>query len=239
MNQNNFWVDEYSHKPYVKFNETHSEVKIFNFRTFSSVNENHYIWDEREYKLSDLISVDLAQSHWSGDMIAHVFLSFGFANGQYISISIETRRRKEQKYSMWKGFFYNYDIIYIVADEIDLIGTRVNIRNEDVYLFPLNLDKDLIELLFVNYLGSVNEINKHDTKYHTLWNNCTTNIFKIAKKTYPNLKFDWKIMVSGYAFKYCFQQGFIDQKYISNKIKLPIIDINDQLFSVKIREQLN
>lgn len=239
MNQNNVWVDEYSYKPHAQFNKTHSEVKIFNFRTFHSGDENYYVWGEREYKLSELISVDLVQSHWSGKMIAHVFLSFGFSNGEYVSISIETRRRKKQKYSMWKGFFYNYDLIYIIADEVDLIGTRINIRNEDVYIFPLNLDKDLINLLFVNYIGKVNEINNRDTKYHTLLNNCTTNIFEIGKKTYPDLRFDWKIMVSGYAFKYCFQLGFIDQKYISNKVKLPIVDIGDQFFSKKIRAQLN
>ena len=235
MNQKSEWRAEYIHKPYAEFNNDNAEVTIFNFRTFCFAKENAYIWDTRHYNLSDLISLDLIQSHWSGNMIAHVFLSFGFANGERVAISIETRRKSNQLFSVWKGFFNHYDVIYVVADEIDLIGTRVNLRGEKVYIYPLDLNKDLITLLFVNYIDKLNEIKETNEKYHSMWNNCTTSIFKIAKKTYPDFKFNWQLLVSGYAFKYCAKLGFINEKFMHNRQELLPLDVIDKDFSEKIR----
>lgn len=231
----NEWRTEYRYKSSMDFNRDTSEVAIHNFRSFQFTDKNGYIWGTKHYNLSDLQSVDLVQSHWSGKMIAHVFLSFGFSNGDYVSFSIETRRKSHQQFSVWKGFFYNYDIIYVVADEQDLIGTRVNLRNEQVYIYPLNLDKPLITELFINYMDKINSLKENDEKYHSMWNNCTTSIYKIAKKTYPDFKFNWKLLVSGYASQYCHQLGFIEDNDYFNKQKIPIIPLVNHTFSHQIR----
>lgn len=231
----NEWRTEYRYKPHMDLNDETSDIAIHNFRSFQFADKNEYTWDTKHYNLSNLQSVDLVQSHWSGKMIAHVFLSFGFSNGDYVSFSIETRRKAHQQFSVWKGFFYNYDIIYVVADEQDLIGTRVNLRNERVYIYPLNLDKPLITELFLNYMSKLNQLKETNEKYHSMWNNCTTSIYKIAKKTYPDFKFNWKLLVSGYASKYCHQLGFIKDKDYFNKQQIPIIQFIDKQFSQTIR----
>ncbi|BBG60941.1 DUF4105 domain-containing protein [Providencia rustigianii] len=235
MNPKDDWRTEYRYKPHMELNSDTAEITIHNFRSFQFSDENKYIWNTKSYNLSDLRSVDLVQSHWTGKVIAHVFLSFGFANGEYVSFSIETRRKSHQEFSVWKGFFYHYDIIYVVADEQDLIGTRVNLRNEQVYIYPLNLDHELVTLLFLNYMHKVNELKDTDERYHSMWNNCTTSIYKIAKKTYPEFKFNWKLLASGYAFKYCIQLGFIEKEQFINKQQIPIIELIDNEFSKKIR----
>jgi hypothetical protein len=190
---------------------TNSQAKITNIRNFTyqtrTIFTPHY--ETRTYNLNNLSSVDLILSYWTSPQIAHVFLSFGF-NNEYVAISIEIRRRKNQKYSSLAGFFRQYEMFYVVADERDLIGQRVLIRKEKIYLYRVQIPEDIRRKLFLSYIHRVQHLANHPEFYNTLTNNCTTNIFRHANES-TRIPFNWKILLSGRADEYAYDLGILDQ----------------------------
>ena len=119
------WIQEYAKTASAQWRG--NEVFIRHIRNFVYQTRDVYQpeYFDASYDVDGLRSVDLVVSRWADESIAHVFLSFGFCDGRFLSISIETRRKKGQTYSTFGGFFKNYDLIYVVADERDLIGVQI------------------------------------------------------------------------------------------------------------------
>src|SRR3954451_19956397 len=129
-------------------------------------------WDDRTYNLSDLCAVDLFFCHWGSKAIAHGIVSFGFSDGRYLDVSIETRKERAEEVSALQSFFRNYDLIYVFADERDLIRVRTNVRHEDVYLYHTNLTGDEGRRLLMSYIGRANELAATPEFYNGLTSNC-------------------------------------------------------------------
>ena len=115
-------------------------ITVHNIRNFDYRTETDYTpaYYDKQFDLSQLESVDVVAVYWMGPAIAHVFLSFGFAGGDYLAISIEARKEKGEGYSTVKGFFRQYELYYVVADERDVIRLRTNYRHdppEEVYVY--------------------------------------------------------------------------------------------------------
>ena len=88
----------------------------------------HFI--ERSFDLSLLRTVDLLVvpfASWRG--IAHVFVSFGFSDGEYLPVSVEARREAGEPYSPVGGLYQQYEVIYVIGDERDVIGKRALFQN--------------------------------------------------------------------------------------------------------------
>ena len=176
------WLHGYEEKPEILFGSD-NRFTIKNFRNAAMIdNTLCFDWQDKTLNLDDISSVDLVISYWSSRHIAHVFLSFGFGSGEYVAISIETRRQASQKYSTWKGFFNTYELIYVVADERDLIGIRANVRKEDVYIYRVNVTKEVCKQVFLDYALRINSLKNNDEFYHTINNNCTTNILRRRRR---------------------------------------------------------
>src|SRR5678810_744471 len=135
-------------------------------------------WEERTYDLRKLDSVDIIAVYWTGKAIAHVMVSFGFEGKDYLAISIETRKEKGESYSTLAGFFRQYELYYVVADERDVIGVRTTYRQpqEDVYIYRTNTPLRNIRRVFLDYIQKINDIRQHPRFYNTLTTNCTTTI---------------------------------------------------------------
>ncbi len=245
INKSIEWLEEYSKMASIYWLND-DEFMIENVRNFQYIDIENVIpqWDNRTYKISNLQKIDLVISYWKGNAIAHVFLTFGFNNGQWLSVSIETRRKKNQKWSAFAGFYPTYPLVYVVADERDLIGVRCDIRKERVSLYPLKLSLMQQQTLLRSYLLRINELHTKPEWYNTLFNNCTTNILRHGKEVSPSLKFNWKVMLSGFSDAYCYELGLLDQQYtFSHLKKMSIIhrnkdDLIDSNFSENIRNRL-
>lgn len=213
------WLEEYARTPSAQWQG--DTVCIRNIRNFSYRTRDDYTpaYFDGEYDLAQLGSVDLVVSRWAHDLIAHVFVSFGFDDGRYLSISIETRRRVGQPYSTWKGFFRNYPLIYVVADERDLIGVRTDVRRERVSLYRADVAPELARMLFSDYLRRLNMLNERPEYYHTLFNNCTTNILLHARKVAPHLRYSWRVLLSGHADEYSYRLGLLDSSASFEELK--------------------
>ncbi len=191
-----------------------SSVTLRNIR--DCVYRGEYDYDVRHYdrafELGDLRTLDLFLVDWGAPHIAHTMLSFGFGGGRYVCFSIETRKKKGELYSSVRGFFKQYELTYVAADERDVILLRAAHRKgEDIYLYRLKVPTKLIRKIFLDYLRTVNEFRTVPHWYNALTSNCTTDIWKHISPYYPGAKFDWRILASGYADEMAYDLGVTDQ----------------------------
>ena len=56
------------------------------------------------------------------------------------------------------GFFRQYPIYYVVADERDVIGVRTNFRGENVWLYRLRAPPQNARALLLDYVKSMNAL---------------------------------------------------------------------------------
>lgn len=215
------WVLEYARLPQVEWGEQ-GKIVLRNIRNFRyQPTRDDYVpdWYDADIDISQLKTVDVISSYWSGKAIAHLFLSFGFDDGRHLAVSIETRRSRDQQYSTWRGFFKHYMLTYVLADERDLIGVRTDVRKERVYLYPLQVSPDTAQALFLDYLRRIDQLSHRPEFYHTLFNNCTSNILHHAMAVSADIRYSWKVLVSGYADNYIYELGLLDNSVSFERLK--------------------
>ena len=183
-------------------------IRDVDYRTETDYTVRHY---DATFDLRRIESLDAYLVYWGSPMIAHTMLSFGFGDGRYVCFSIETRKRKGQEYSAIKGFFKQYELTYVVADERDLVRLRTNFRHEDVFLFRVKAPNEYIRSVFLDYLRTVNRLKDRPGWYNALTTNCTTDLRSHTALYNPNAHWDWRIIVNGYIDEFLYEQGNIDQ----------------------------
>jgi hypothetical protein len=199
-------------------------VTVHNIRNFSYRSETEFTpaYYDKTFKLHELESVDLIASYWMGPAIAHTFLSFGFRGGDYLAISIETRKERNESYSTVKGFFKQYELYYVVADERDVIRVRTNYRKdppEDVYLYRIYGPVENARRLFLEYMIAINALKDKPEFYNTLTTNCTTGIWLHTRINPGHLPFSWKLLLSGYVPEYVYEQHRLDSRLPFDELK--------------------
>jgi hypothetical protein len=149
-------------------------------------------YETRIYDLNKLKTLDIMVNYWGMDAIAHTFLAFGFSDGQYLDVSVEIRPEVGKAYDMLQGFFKQYQLIYIWADERDLIALRTNYKKENVYLYRSTLSPEDVRKLFLSMLESTSAMIEAPQFYNTLTHSCTNTLGNHLKATkIINLPF-WK-----------------------------------------------
>lgn len=206
---------------------SHGEIEgnrlvMYNIRNFDyrSVSDFDQKWETRTYNLNNLQGLDLFISYWDSDDIAHTILSWDFGDDGHLAVSIETRKDKTQQYSAIHGFFKQYEIAYVAADERDIIRLRTNYRKERVYLYRLDVPKDRVLALLKDYLKAMNNLVETPRFYDALTNNCTTTIKIHADAINPEKPppLDWRILATGHVDKLLY-----DTRVVSTN--LPFADL--------------
>jgi hypothetical protein len=189
-------------------------ITMHNIRNFDYRTETDYTprWYDATFDVNDLRSMDLIAVYWMGDAIAHIMVSFGFTGDRYLAVSIETRKERGESYSTLAGFFKQYELIYVVADERDVIRLRTSFRvpREDVYIYRVHGPRANARRLFLDYVRRINELKNHPAFYNTLTTNCTTNILFHTKVNPGSPPLSWKVLLSGYVPQYAYELGRID-----------------------------
>jgi hypothetical protein len=207
------WRPEVAVLPYATINGdlvTVHNIRNFDYRTETDFTPAYY---DRTFDLRRLDRVDLVAVYWMGPAIAHIFLSFGFGD-QHLPISIEVRKTLTKDYSTVAGFFRQYELYYVVGDERDVIRLRTNYRKsppEDVYMFRSVGTVEQARRIFLDYMKDINELKEHPRFYNTLTTNCTTMILAHAMTNPDHVPLSWRILLSGYAPEYVYEQGRFDQ----------------------------
>ena len=167
-------------------------------------------YDEREVQLSHLTALDFYVSYWSEGPVGHTFLSFIFDNVPPLSISIETRPEVGEGFDPIASLFKQFELIYVVGEERDLVGVRTNHRHETVYLYRLNTSADDARRLLLIYLTRINELADRPEFYHLLTNSCTINIIRYANAAGREGRFDIRHLLNGLIDSYLYHSGRID-----------------------------
>jgi hypothetical protein len=190
-------------------------VTLHNVRNFDWRSDDDYteLWEARTYDLDRIASVDMIMSYWRGPAIAHMLVSFGFDDGSHVVFSVEIRREKAEAFSEIGGFFKQFELSIIAADENDIIRVRTNVRGEDDYLYRLNMPRAAMRSLFIGYVGQANELSAVPRFYNTITANCTTLVYHMMKRIVGHLPFDYRVVFTGYLPGYVYRVGGLDQRY--------------------------
>ena len=239
------WQPDVAALPYADIQG--DRVVVHNVRNADYRSETDFTvrYEDRELDLSKLRSLDLFLIHWGSPTIAHTIMSWGFEDGQYLAISIETRKEKGERYSAIRGFFRRYELIYVVADERDVVRLRTNYRGEDVYLYRLDAPPEGARKLLLGYLDAVNRLHERAQWYNALTHNCTTTIQHLARPYERRSWWSWKLLATGYLDELGYENGALDRSMPFAELKARS-HINERAqaagsdpdYSLRIREGL-
>ena len=219
-------------------------IRNSDYRTETEFTVRYY---DKTFNLSNLRSFDLFLSDWGLETIVHTLVSFGFDDDSYLCISVETRKEVGETYSNLKGFFRQYELIYVVGDERDLVRLRTNYRQgETVYLYRLNgVSLESVRQIFLDYIRYINRLKDKSEWYNALTGNCTTEIRGHTRPYADKVTWDWRILANGYIDELAYEKGVVDTSMPFAVLKQRSI-INegaraadqDSAFSTRIREGL-
>ena len=182
-------------------------IRNCDYRSETDYTVRHY---DRTFDLAKLKSIDLSLVYWGSPYIAHTMLSFGFEGDGVVCFSVETRKEIGEAYSNFKGFFRQYELTYVVADERDLIGLRTNYRGEQVYLYRLDYSADLVRRIFLDYLSKVNSLKERPEWYNALTGNCMNSIRIHTAPYNPDARLDWRLIVNGFIDEMLYERKAVD-----------------------------
>ena len=245
---NRDWSPQFATLPYAVGNPD-GTIELFNIRNNLYVSENDFIprLYNRTIQLSDIRAVDFVVSPFrDNESMAHTMLSFQFSDDTFLGVSAEIRTEKGETYSPVKGLGREYEITYVVADERDIIRLRTRYRNADVYIYRTVATPEQAQALFVDMMERVNQLARQPEFYHTIANNCTTNILDHINHIKPGrLLYNWKILLPGYSAEYAYDEGLLDQSVsfaqLTNESWINDLaerHFDDADFSRKIRQRL-
>lgn len=192
-----------------------NRVVLQNVRNFEWRSDTDYTqrWETREYEMDRLRSVDMIMSYWDGPAIAHMLISFGFDDGRQVVFSVEIRREKNESFSEIGGFFKEFELSILAADERDVIRVRTNVRGEDDYLYRVRMPGRDVRELFIAYIDQANALVKAPRFYNTITVNCTTLVYHMMKHIVGHLPLDYRLLLSGYLPEYVYRVGGLDNRF--------------------------
>lgn len=191
-------------------------VTLHNVRNFAWNEDGTYQerWETRQIDLNQISGINIITSYWMGPQIAHTLVSFDFKNSKPLTFSIEIRKEKDEEFSAIGGFFRKYEVSLVAADEKDIIYTRSNVRNEQVYFFPINMKAAEMKALFEEYLEQADQLSQEPKWYNTLTSNCTTLVFDMVQAISKHeLPVDYRLLASGYLPNYLYDLGALQHHW--------------------------
>jgi hypothetical protein len=185
---------------------TLSDVREFEWKSDDDFTDR---WSKRSYDLSKIKTLDLFLAYWAGPEMAHVIISFGFEDGDYLAWSVEVRREKNGEFSPIADAFKSHTLVYLATTERDSVRLRSNVRHEDVRLYRLNTPPEQARVLLLQYVAEATALAKHPKFYNSITANCATVVFKIVRAAGGTLPFDWRLIVNGFLPGYLYDQRVV------------------------------
>lgn len=188
-------------------------LTVRNLRNFDYRSETDYTerWETRSYDLSKLVGYDLYLSFWGPTLYAHTISSWEFSDGTHLAISIETRKEKGEAYSALLGFFRQYELYYVAADERDVIGVRTDHKGEKVRLYRSRIPPAAARALLIDFTDEMNRLATRPRWYNALMTNCTTAIQKHGEAVNSKLTLDWRVFANGYLDELGYERGSVNR----------------------------
>lgn len=200
-----------------------SKVTVHNIRDCDYRTEADFDprYHDKTFDLDRVRTADLFMVYWGSPYMAHTMVSFGFEGGEFLCISIEARKEKGEGYSAVKGFFRQFELIYVVAEERDLVRLRTNYRQgEEAYLFRLQASPAQVREFLLGYLRRMNLLRRRPEWYSAVTHNCTTSI-RTQRSAAERGPWDWRMLLNGYGDTLLYEQGLIPTR-------LPLAELKER-----------
>ena len=181
-------------------------IRNCDYRTETDFDVRYY---DKTFDLERIRTADLYMVYWGSPHMAHTMVSFGFEGGDYLCFSIETRKQKGEGYSALRGLFRQFELMYVVADERDVVRLRTNFRKgEEAYLFRLNGSPAQVRSFFLDYVRRLNHLHQQPEWYSALTHNCTTSI-RTQRAASERAPWDWRMLANGHGDELLYERGVI------------------------------
>lgn len=205
------WQTPWGRAPSVEFlggnRVTLHNVRDFRYRSVEDY-DVHYI--DLKIDPAAVRTVDLAVSHWDGmQAIAHTMLAFGFADGRYLVVSMETRLPEGVEQGFLAGFYRQYELLMVLGTEEDLFRLRTDFRREDLYLYRTNATPAQARELLDYVLQRADSLAKHPEFYNSITRNCTTSLAPLLRVIDPSFGGDIRLLCNGYSDELLFGLGYL------------------------------
>ncbi len=175
-----------------------TDVRDFRYQADGTAVPGYY---DAVYDLDGLTSVWFVLTTFSRRWRApaHTFVSFGFADGRYLALSVEARRERGQAYGIVAGALRRFELIYVIGDERDLIGRRAVLEGGDTYLYPVNAPLDGARAMLLGMVARAAALQARPEFYNSFTNNCASNLIAHVNQVAPGrIPAGWKVLVPGY-----------------------------------------
>lgn len=214
------WSPDQAVLPYATF--AGDRVTVHNVRNcvYRSTDDYTVRYEDRTYDLHELVSMDYMVEPFGKMKAAHTLLTFGFTNGDHVAISIEIRKKKGDSFSAVRGLLRMYELMYVVADERDVLGLRANHRKDQVYLYPVQVDRVQMRQLFRSMLERANALRERPEFYNTVTNTCLTNIVRHVHGIVPRrVPWDLRLIAPENSDLLAYELGFLDTSVPFDELK--------------------
>jgi hypothetical protein len=205
------------------------KVTLRNIRNNRYLSDDDFVVDyyDRQINLQDIQTVDFLVVPFKFKAIAHTMVSFGLSDGTYLALSVEVRKEKGEKYNPLLGLGRQFELIYVLGDEKDLVRVRTEHRDAEVYVYPSVANPKQSQALFVDMMERVNKLSVDPEFYHSISNNCTTNLAGHVNEVSPKkINYGWRVLLPGFSAKYAYDLGLLDNRVPFDELK-KIALVND------------
>ena len=186
-------------------------ITIHNLRNCDYRTETDYAncWGDRTLYLSQIRAADFFLTNWGIPFASHPIVSFQFGDNEHVAFSVEARYKAGQEYSTILGFFRQYGLIFVAADERDVIRLRTNYRkDEEVYMYRIDIQPEVARAMFLTYVTYLNKLKDHPEWYNELTRNCTTTLDKqLAKNVNNPQPWNYQFILNGTLDKLLYDRG--------------------------------
>ncbi|HVG25099.1 MAG TPA: DUF4105 domain-containing protein [Thermoanaerobaculia bacterium] len=188
-------------------------VTIRNIRNFRYDAPDQYTrgWYDQTFDLRQLDSAWFFVEPFGKVGAAHTFVSFGFRDRDFVAISVEIRKEKGESFNPLKGMLRQYEVMYVVGDERDLVKLRTNYRHDAVHLYRIRTTPERMRAMFTAMLRRANRLAEEPEFYNTLTNTCTTNLVRHVNQITPKrIPLRASVLLPATSDKLAYELGLID-----------------------------
>jgi hypothetical protein len=232
------WVPAQSRLPAVV--REGDRVTIHHVRSFHWRSESDFdpAWETRTYDLSRLERLWFGLSpfaqRWRGP--AHAFLSFEFADSQFVSMSVEARREQGEEYGVLAGLLNRFELIHVIGDERDVIGLRTHVWSDPVHLYPVATPPEKVREVFLAMVEAAEEVRRRPQFYNTFADNCTTVLLAAANRARETpMRYGLDVVLPGYADRRLHGLGLLDTELPLDAARAAFL-INDRATGVELAD---
>jgi hypothetical protein len=211
-NPNEDWIPKHVRMPHVEIEG--DKVKVSNVRDFIWRTKADFTpeYRDRVYDVNALSSMYFVLSPiFDLEPVAHVWVGFGFSDGQHVAISVEARGVNGRPFGLFPSMFRQFQLIYVVGEERDVIGMRVVAREAEVRFYPVRSTQEQKRFIFLDMMKRAHSLEEHPEFYNLFANNCMNNItYHIRRLGSRPLPADRRFLLTGFSDRLLYDYGFLE-----------------------------